>query len=51
MGELHRQGLGFANVEIAFFFGLPFGIAGKVSRLSLHGYHNDTMHSLANEEE
>ncbi len=38
-------------METAFFFGLPFGIAGMVEGFRLVGYCIDTIHSLADEEE
>lgn len=38
-------------METAFFFGLPFGIAGMVERFHSAGYCIDMIHSLADEEE
>ena len=40
-----------ADWETVFFFGLPFGIAGRIIRLVQVTYGADRIFSLANEEE
>ena len=41
----------FADWEIAFFFGLPFGIAGTMPRPLLNTPSTNGIFSMANEEE
>lgn len=53
MGKPLEYSMGGDNAdwETVFFFGLPFGIAGKIIRLIQAMYGADRIFSLANEEE
>ena len=53
MGKRSEDSIGGdgADGNAAFFFGLPFGVAGKVVRLIWFGWSADGIYSLADEEE
>ena len=53
MGKPLEYSMGGDNAdwETVFFFGLPFGIAGRIIRLIQAMYGADRIFSLANEEE
>ena len=50
MGESLEYSIGddSADVETAFFFGLPFGVAGRITRLIRATQGADRLFSLAN---
>lgn len=53
MGESLEYSIGddSADMEAAFFFGLPFGVAGRITRLIRARQDTNKLFSLANEEE